>query len=221
MGNAFESIHFFQKMSYLIFFENPAFKIFHLSTHCGGPKSVATPEDLKYGARLCPYSSLPTVCSLIISENYKDSIKILSVLPFYPFPWEGRSSGSSQCAAPQSGWCSWSWCFPVAAAPSAVPECAPSHTPATCSYFRSCGCSEVKKTDFKVPIWVTLEDYGRVYFSQFLFPLNLLSPVPFPLLFRRCFCPKDALLPLVIMAAEWWTHWEYITSLSLCERRQE
>lgn len=95
MGNAFESIHFFQKMSYLIFFENPAFKIFHLSTHCGDPKSVATPEDLKYGARLCPYSSLPTVCSLIISENYKDSIKILSVLPFYPFPWEGRSSGSS------------------------------------------------------------------------------------------------------------------------------
>lgn len=32
---------------------------------------------------------------LIISESYMDSIKVLSVLPFYPFPWEGRSSGGS------------------------------------------------------------------------------------------------------------------------------
>lgn len=64
--------------------------------------------------------------------------------------------------------------------------------------------SDGLKTDFKVAIWVTLEDYGRVYFSQVLFPLNLIFPMTFPLLFRGWFCPKDELLPLVVMTAQWW-----------------
>lgn len=42
---------------------------------------------------------------------------------------------------------------------------------------------------------------GECIFSQILFPLNLLSPVLFLLLFRGWFCPKDVLLPLVVMTA--------------------
>lgn len=128
---------FFQKMGYLIYFENSAFKIFHLSIPCGDPKSVVTPDNLKCGAHLC-HSSLPALCSHFIWLFQKVIWTPLS--PFSPslLPISmGRKvkQQQSQCAAPHGAWCSWSWCFPVAPVPSAVPECAPSHTPATRNSF--------------------------------------------------------------------------------------
>lgn len=73
---------------------------------------------------------------VIISESYMDSIEVLSVLPFYPFPWEGRSSGKSHgvqhptVPGASGADALLSLLFPV------QHQCAPSHTPATRSPFQ-------------------------------------------------------------------------------------
>lgn len=97
----------------------------------------------------------------------------------------------------------------------------PCHSQLICGLVGAQESSDGLKTGLKVPIWVTLEDCRREYFSQILFSLNLLSPMPFPLLFRGWFCPKDMLLPLVVMTAEWWTEWEYVTSLCMKDIRNK
>lgn len=66
----------------------------------------------------------------------------------------------------------------------------------------------------RVLVWVTLEVYGRAYFSQIPFPLNLLFPKPFPLLSRGCFCFQDVPLPLCCHDHRIRNRgWERVTSL--------
>lgn len=133
---------FFQKMGYLIYFEIPAFKFFHLSIPCGDPKSVATPEDLKcVHVYVLILLSLPSV--LTSSDYFRKLYGLLSVLPFYPFPWAGRSSGNSvqhPTVPGAAGADDFLWLlFPVQC--QSVLWATPMPLAA---HFRSRGCSEVK-----------------------------------------------------------------------------